>query len=276
MNRAILRYHGGKWRLAPWILSHVRPHRVYTEAFFGAGSIFFRKARATVEIINDLDGEIVNLFRVLRNPANARELRRQLKLSPHSREEFEQAYITDGDPIEQARRTLIKSHQGFGSSSIARRTGYRIYSGCGRNGKSTAAEWGEVETLIETWTQRLAGVYIENRPALSILKRHDHRDTLHYVDPPYVHATRSMIVDEYHHCYNHEMSDDDHRQLAACLRGLKGMVLLSGYQCPLYDELFGDWLRVDKETLADGAKKRTESLWLNPAAQQHQQIGFII
>src|SRR3990167_11343170 len=104
-TRPVMRYHGGKWRLAPWVIEHFPEHRVYTEAFGGGASVLMRKPRSYAEVYNDLDGEIVNVFRVLRDPSQARELERLLRLTPFARSEFETSYITDGDPLEQARRT---------------------------------------------------------------------------------------------------------------------------------------------------------------------------
>src|SRR5690606_37285917 len=113
MNRPVLRYHGGKWNLAPWSISHFPKHRIYVEPFGGAASVLLRKPRTDSEVYNDLYGEVVNLFRVLRNPTQARELIRIVTLTPYSRQEFEDAYIADGDPIEQARRTLVRAYLGF-------------------------------------------------------------------------------------------------------------------------------------------------------------------
>lgn len=269
MRRAFIRYHGGKFRLAPKILPYFPPHKVYTEVFGGAASVLLQKPRSYAEIYNDLDGEIVNLFRVVRNPAQCRELERQLRLTPYSRTEYEQSYLADGDPIEQARRTMVRACQGFGSNALGRRTGWRIYSRDGRSA-SPSTDWMNLPNLLVEVCQRLQGVFIENRPAAMVLQKHDSPRTLHYVDPPYVQSTRTSLVTEYHRGYKHELSDDDHRELAAVLHSLKGMVVLSGYGCDLYDELFGGWRRIDMSTMADGGVKRTESLWLNPAAQRAQ------
>lgn len=119
MHRSAIRYHGGKYRLAPWIISHFVPHRVYTEVYGGAAGVLLRKPPAAAEVYNDLDGEIVNFFRVLRNPMQARELERLLRLTPYTREEHELSSLSDCDPIEQARRTLIRANMSFGSTSLA-------------------------------------------------------------------------------------------------------------------------------------------------------------
>lgn len=104
---------------------------------------------------------------------------------------------------------------------------------------------------------RLRGVVIENKNAIDVMKNHDTPETLHYVDPPYVSETRDKGTD-----YRHEMTNEQHRELAAALHNLQGIVIVSGYTCPLYDELFAGWQRVEKSALADGARERTEVLWL--------------
>ena len=117
VTRPAMRYYGGKWLLAPWIIGHFPAHRTYVEPFGGAASVLLRKPRSAAEVYNDLDGEIVNMFRVLRSPAQARELIRLVRLTPFARTEYEDAYLSDGDPIEQARRTLLRSFAGFGADS---------------------------------------------------------------------------------------------------------------------------------------------------------------
>ncbi len=268
-TRPVLRYHGGKWRLAPWVISHFPQHGIYTEAFGGGASVLLRKPRVTGEVYNDLDGEIVNLFRVLRNPSQARELERLLRLTPFAREEFDGAYLTDGDPIEQARRTLIKSYMGFGADGITNTFGTGFRANATRSYGTPAGDWSSYPGAIAAITARLSGITIENRPAIEVLRQHDSPATLHYVDPPYPHVTRTRPT---HHCYRFEMSDDDHRELGAVLRSLKGMIVLSGYPCDLCDqELYPDWTRFERKAHGDGATIRTEVAWLNSAAVEHQQ-----
>jgi DNA adenine methylase len=274
VKRPTLRYHGGKWLLAPWIISHFPPHRVYVEPYGGAGSVLMRKPRAQGEMVNDLDGEIVSLFRVLRDPAQARELERLVHLTPYSRSEYEAAYLAASDPIEQARRTLLKSFAGFGSDGLTATwtTGFRDNL-ARQNSGSPANDWANFPEAIAAMTERLRGVVIENRPALQLIKKHDSSDALLYCDPPYPHATRPGLVKR-KHSYRFEMSDDEHRELGATLREVKGMVVLSGYACALYDEeLFPEWHRVTRGHYADGAQQRTEVLWINDAAWKAAQAA---
>lgn len=271
-TRPALRYHGGKWRLAPWIISHFPAHHVYVEPYGGAASVLLRKERSYAEVYNDLDGEIVNLFRVLRDPMQARELTRLLRLTPYARTEFETSYLTDGDPIEQARRTVTRSFMGFSSSLTGKwTTGFR--SNCTRTGSSPAHDWRNYPDALEGIIERLRGVVIEgpNQPALRVLARYDSFKTLHYIDPPYPFSVRGERWSG--NAYRYEMSDDDHRQLAEALHNLQGMVVISGYPCDLYDdELFPTWQRVQRIAYADKAARRTEVLWLSPGITEEQTM----
>lgn len=260
VKRPILRYHGGKWKLAPWIVSHFPAHRVYVEPFGGAASVLLRKPRSYGEVYNDLDGEIVNLFRMARERGD--ELIEAISLTPFAREEFELSYEATSDPLELARRTMVRCSMGFGSSAMNAdyRTGFR--GSAQRSGTHPGTDWKTLPGNLQSIVQRLRGVIIEHRPALDVMRYHDHASTLHYVDPPYVESTRSGRSAK--DAYRHELTDEDHRELAAALRDLKGMVVLSGYPCDLYAELYPDWTRIECHTFADRAKPRIEAIWLSP------------
>lgn len=257
-KRPVLRYHGGKWILAPWIIGHFPIHRVYVESFGGAASVLLRKHRTYAEIYNDLDGEIVNMFRVLRTDGQA--LRSALELTPFSRTDFVESYVPTDDPLEQARRTIVRSFMGFGSNSHNRATGFR--SNSNRSGTTPAHDWRNYPDNLGAIIERLRGVCIENRNALEVIAAHDSSVTLHYVDPPYVSSTRDKGSD-----YRHEMDDAAHRHLAAALHDLSGMVCVSGYPCALYEEIYADWRRVERSAHADGARDRVEVLWMNYASE---------
>jgi DNA adenine methylase len=267
VTRPAMRYHGGKWKLAEWLLGFFPPHRIYVEPFGGAASVLLQKDRSYGEVYNDIDSEIVNVFRVLRDRVAAAELERLIRLTPYSREEFRAAYEDTADPIEKARRTICRSSMGFGSAAVtkAHKTGFRANTT--RTGTTPATDWARYPDLIGQFVERLQGVTVENREAVDVIAHHDSPSTLFYVDPPYPFETRYASA-AWKDCYRHELTTDGHRKLALVLRGVRGMVVLSGYSCPLYDELFGDWLRVERKAFADGARERTEVLWLNPKANQ--------
>lgn len=244
--------------LAPWIIAEMPPHRVYVEPFGGAGSVLLRKPRSYAEVWNDLDDNVVNLFRVLRS-GRASELVDQLRLTPFASVEFAASHQPSYEPVERARRLVVRSFMGFGSNSHQRTSGFRANSN--RSGSIPAHDWANYPDALDDIVDRLRGVVVLNRDAQEVMANHDSRDTLHYVDPPYVSATRGPGRD-----YAFEMTDSDHAGLLDFLDGLTGMVMLSGYPSALYDDRLRLWTRIDRMALADGARDRTECLWLNPAA----------
>lgn len=265
-TRPVLRYHGGKWRLAEWILSHFPKHSVYLEPYCGAASVFMQKPRVESECLNDLDGRICDVFRCLRDPVMAAELRRRLYLTPFARQEFDEADLNGHDFIDRVRRTIVKAFMGRSTDALARKYKTAFRCRCSHNRALSSNEWASWPDQVPAYVERLRGVAIENRDALEVIQRLDGPKTLHYVDPPYPHKTRTSK-----HGYRHEMTDDQHRELAAVLRGCRGAVVLSGYACDLYvRELYPDWTRVEHKALADGAKQRTEVLWLNQEAARNQ------
>lgn len=273
-----LRYLGGKSKLAPWIISHLPPHDFYTEAYGGGASVLLQKPRARSEVYNDLDEEVVNLFKVLRDAAKAAELERLVRLTPFARQEWEGCYEPSEDQVERARRMLVRSFQGFGScaSRSDRTTGWR--TGRRLDSASAARDWSNYPDRIAALTDRLRGVSYECRPALEVLTAYDSPGVVHYVDPPYVHETRSRMKGRVSptNGYRYEMTDGDHVELLERLQSLRGSVVLSGYQHPLYDDALSNWRRLTKATHADGARARSEVLWINPAAcDAHGLFGAV-
>lgn len=237
--RPALRYHGGKFRLASWLLQFFPLHGCYVEPFGGAAGVLLRKPRVYAEVYNDLDGDIVNFFRVLRDPALRADLVEACRLTPYAREEFGQSYEPTDDPLERARRTCVRAAMGFGSAGATKATtGFRTDT---RRKYGTAQHnWADYPGALGAIGERFAGVLIENRDAVDVIQAHDGPDTLHFVDPPYVHETRVMRA---RGGYQHELDDTGHRRLLEALRSVDGMVVLSGYRCALYDEALADWQR---------------------------------
>jgi DNA adenine methylase len=276
--RPVLRYHGGKWRIAPRVIAHFPPHRRYVEPYGGGAGVLLRKSREGValEVYNDLDSEVVNVFEVLRDPVKAVQLRRVVELTPFARSEFTLAYEPSDDPVEQARRTVARSFMAFGTTHMrpdTSRTGFRA-SQVQRNSCS-AADFASWPAQIDVFTARLRGVVIENRPAVKVIKQQDSPETLFFCDPPYPRSTRSSIAGKGRNngAYRHEMTDDDHRVLASELREISGMAIICGYACDLYDrELYAGWERLELQTVADGGRPRVEILWLSPAASRARSL----
>jgi DNA adenine methylase len=226
------------------------------------------------EIYNDLDGDIVNLFRVTRD--NGEELKRLIELTPFSREEYLQAYKPTDDPIEQARRTVIRGFMGRASTgatgeisdtgSIA--TGFRAKTTS--SGKTSAKVWDSYSEALQAIIERLKGVVIENKAALEVIDQHDSTQTLFYVDPPYLFSTRDAGTD-----YRYEMTDQEHITLAEKLKQVKGSVIVSGYHSDLYNELYKGWTVREKKTYSGGDKTipRTEVLWMKGANTDMELFG---
>lgn len=268
VQRPIMRYHGGKWRMASWILSHLPPHRIYIEPFGGAGSILLRKPRSYSEIYNDLASEIVNLFRVLRDPEQSARLQKQVDLTPYSREEFEDSFIPADDPVEQARRTLLRTAASYSTATFGKwGTGFR--GNVSRSYSTPSRDWIGIPSIIGQVTQRLQGVVVEHLPALDLIRKYDHQDALFYCDPPYVHSTRNPV--QAGNAYIEDnMFDEDHRELLELLTEIKGQVVISGYPSSLYDNILNGWRRVEYLAQTDSHRKKTEVLWISPGRTEHQ------
>lgn len=266
-----LRYHGAKFRLANWVMQWFPPHECYVEPFGGAAGVLLQKPRSYAEVYNDLDGDVVNFFRVLRDPVGREELVQACVMTPYAREEFELAWEPTVDPVERARRIAMRAQMGFGSCGATKgQTGFRIDT---RREYATAQHlWAWYPSAIAAAGSRFAGVLIENRPALEVLREHDGPETLHFVDPPYLHSTR-VLGEHKAGYYRHEMTDEQHAQLLECLQGLQGMVVLTGYASELYQEHLAGWMQHATESrcsLGRGGGLRTEVAWLNPACAERQ------
>lgn len=264
----VLRYPGSKWTAAPWIREHMPAHEVYVEPFFGSGAVLFGKERSKLETVNDLDGDVVNLFRVLRDRPEA--LARAVGLTPYARSEHAEAWAdprgpgSARDPVEDARRFLVRCWQNHGmrvrrKGGWANATGTRARPASGGLAPRSPV-WAGLPERIALAAERLAGVQIECRPALDVLERYAQPRCLVYADPPYVLSTRGEKQ------YAHEMDDADHLALLDALDAHPGPALLSGYASDLYGGRLAGWARLSRPALAEGGRPREEVLWVNPAA----------
>lgn len=234
----------------------------------GSGAVFFTKPRSFIETINDRYDEVANLFEVIRS--SPEELARVVYWTPYSRSEYYLSYQLADDPIERARRFLLRTWQAIGAKS-SDRTGWRSNVQADKSPHKLANEqWRDLPSKILEVTDRLQGVQIENQDAIRLMERYRHDDVLIYADPPYVLETRSNRI------YAHEMTDDDHVNLLDVLDSHPGPVLLSGYAHPIYDERLRHWQRETIQAKAEAGRTRTEVLWINPVAagQIGQQVLF--
>lgn len=270
-RRPLLRWHGGKWKIAKWIIEHFPPHQAYVEPYGGGASVLLQKKPAAAELYNDLDDTLIRLFRVLQDPEQAERLVWLVERTPFSRREFERAYEpVDGDPVESARRTLARSFMGIGSLGTTGRakTGFRRSV---TENKFPAREWSTYPPALRLTIERLRDVVLEHVDAAVLMADVDHPETLFYLDPPYLPQTRSSKSrrgGEQYHTYHYELTVDQHVALLEQLKAMQGMIVLSGYPSTLYDEHLGGWQRVERDAYAHGGLDRTEVLWINPAARE--------
>lgn len=251
--KAILKYPGAKWRIADWIIEHLPDHKVYCEPFFGSGAVFFKKQSSYIETINDVDGNIVNLFEVCRkHPA---ELATAINLTPFAREEYKNCYDMDvEDCVERARRTLVRFHQSFGTSNSSKNSWRNVQT---YGGPRCATMWNYLPDTIVDCCERLKNAQIENIDGIELIKRYNDPKTLIYCDPPYLQTLRKRNI------YANEMDVQKHIELLKVLRCSKSMVVLSGYDNDLYNEMLTGWRTAEKNTTAQMGLHRVEKLWMN-------------
>ncbi len=264
--KAVLKYPGAKNRLANWICEYIPKHMVYLEPFFGSGAVLFNKSRSHIETVNDLHGEVVNYFKILRDEPDA--LKEYIELTPYSREEYDNSYIenTSDTELERARKFCIRCWQGFGCANLYH-NGWK--SGQQQNSPNPAAAWSILPETLLMAAKRLNGVQIENLPAVELIRRYDTKDVFIYADPPYLHGTRKNYL------YKHEMENAEHVELLEILAGHPGKVLLSGYDNDLYNSYLSGWKKVQKKTQAEAGLPRTETLWMNYKTDQMDIFDFI-
>lgn len=234
---------------------------MYLELFGGSLAVLFNKPRCHIETVNDLCGEVVNFFKVLRD--NPEELHRLIELTPYSRMEYDKSYQESDNEIERARRFCVRCWQGFG---CANRYHNGFKSGQQMSSPNPAKAWAELPNIMIQAAERLKGVQIENLPAIELLKRYNTKDVFIYADPPYLHSTRKKYL------YKHEMTDAEHIELLEILIKHPGQVMISGYDSELYNDILKGWTKVSKDTLAEGGLKRTEVLWMN--YEYNNQLSF--
>lgn len=268
LDHPLIRYHGGKFRLASWIISYFPSHETYVEPFGGGASVLLSKPQSRMEVYNDLDNDVVNFFEVLRDQQLSKELAEQIELTPYSRSEFLSARAEAKDKVEMARRLVIRAQMGFGSAGATKgNTGFRLDTA--RGGSDIVTIWQRQPKVILQAAARLKNVLIENRDAVKVIQDHDRENTLFFVDPPYVLDTRNMGGK----AYRHEMTNFDHEQLIDVLKKCKGKIILCGYEHPIYEQL--KWKKVIKSVAAagqSGSVLREEVLWINPQAEKQGDL----
>lgn len=258
---AVVKYPGSKWSLADWIIGMFPKHHSYVEPFFGSGAVLFNKPRSNIETINDMDGNVVNLFKVIRDEPE--KLARAIYMTPYARDVYEKAFKENPEEsLDKALNFYIRLNMGHGFRTTGEKVGWKN-DVQGRERSYCSSDWCSLPDRIMIASERLRGVQIENRPAIEVIKRFNYCKVLIYCDPPYMLETRHGKQ------YRCEMSDEDHEKLLKTLLEHKGYVIISGYDTDLYNFILKGWNKYEAVAYSQVGSKKKEIIWTNfePAVQ---------
>lgn len=254
---AVFKYPGAKWGLARWIIDHFPEHHSYLEPFFGSGAVLFTKDRSSIETVNDLDGDVVNVFDWIRR--DPEKLAHEVYFTPYARQVYDDTFKRRGketDSLQRAVDFLTRMMMGHGFRTTGEKVGWKN-DVQGQEAAYAAGYWCKLPAVIFEAAERLRGVQIECMPAVDLIRRFNFPNVLIYADPPYLLSTRHGKQ------YKHEMSERDHEELLEALKAHRGPVLLSGYDSDLYNDALRGWYRDEATTYAQTATKRREILYMN-------------
>lgn len=263
--KAIMKYPGSKWSIADWIISYFPQHHSYLEPFFGSGAVLFNKPRSNIETVNDLDGNVVNLFEwIKKDPA---KLAHEIYYTPYARQVYEEAFqAVPEDSLGRAVNFYIRLNMGHGFRTNGEKVGWKN-DVQGRERAYASQDWINLPSKIMQAAERLRGVQIENRPAVELMQRFNYSNVLVYLDPPYMPDTRHGKQ------YRFEMySKESHEELLDVAKKHKGPVLISGYDSGLYNEMLKDWYREEKTCYSQVCSRKREVLWMNFYPQVQMQL----
>ena len=267
--KSVLKYPGSKWNIADQLVELIPSHHSYLEPFFGSGTVFFKKIPSNIEMINDRDSDVTNLFRCIQE--DSEHLAKLVMTTPFSREVYENSYQEDNlaqmamdDPYYKALLFLIRCWQGYGYRTVGHKVGWKrdVY---GREKMYSLWDWYQLPERIIEVAERLRMVQIENRPALDLIEQYNHSNVFMYLDPPYVFNTRNGKRKQ----YKYEMSDPDHEDLLTKVLVSKAKIMISGYESDLYNKYLEGWKKMYFTSCAERGSSRQEVVWMN------YQIGQI-
>ena len=255
--KAIAKYPGSKWSIADWIISYFPEHHSYLEPFFGSGAVFFNKPRSHIETVNDLDGNVVNLFECIRDYPE--QLARAIYYTPYARSVYERVFSENPEEkIQKALNFYTRLNMGHGFRTNGERVGWKN-DVQGRERSYASQDWCHLPDKIMMAAERLRGVQIENMPAVELIRRFNYDKVLIYCDPPYMLETR------YGKQYRCEMDDKDHVELLETLLQHKGPVVISGYETDLYNSVLAGnrWKKFSNTSRTMSGSTKQETIWMN-------------
>lgn len=265
--KALMKYPGSKWSLAGWIISHFPKHHSYLEPFFGSGAVLFNKPRSNIETVNDLDGNVVNLFEWIRK--DPERLAHEIYLTPYSRRVYEDAFAADPeDSFERAVNFYIRLNMGHGFRTNGEKVGWKN-DVQGRERAYAAQDWCNLPKKILQAAERLRGVQIENRPAEDLIDQYNHEKVFQYWDPPYVLGTRNGKQ------YRCEMSDSQHEGLLNKALKSRAKIMISGYDSELYNDMLKGWYRCEAVAYSQVCTKKKEVIWMNYRDDQITLLDYM-
>lgn len=272
-ERPAIRYPGGKWKLAEWVCAHFGPHRVFVDAFGGGGSITLSKKRSEVEVLNDINSEVFNFFRVLQSPRKLQQLIELLEVTPYAREEYMASLIEkkDRSMVEKARVFFIRSIMSFNAakSQVNLSSGFKASTSFHHN---PARLWTDYRKNLAEISERLMGVIIESMEYDRLLIQHDSDNTLSYLDPPYLLEARKRNRQIYQHDLR---TEKEHLEILSTATSLVGSVIISHYPNDLYSDILlaEGWKMKTQNSVTSaalaGQSNQTEAIYLNPKAWDH-------
>lgn len=253
--KAIMKYPGSKWGIASWIIDRFPEHHSYLEPFFGSGAVLFNKPRSNIETVNDLDGNVVNLFEWIKK--DPERLAYEIYYTPYARQVYEDAFtIVPEDSLGKAVNFYVRLNMGHGFRTNGEKVGWKN-DVQGRERAYAALDWCNLPEMILQAAERLRGVQIECTDAVKLIQRFNNPKVLIYCDPPYVLSTRHGKQ------YRCEMDDKDHSELLSVLLVHKGPVVLSGYESDLYNDRLRGWYQEETMSYSQIGSKKREILWMN-------------
>lgn len=261
--KAVMKYPGSKWGIAEWIINFFPGHHSYLEPFFGSGAVLFNKPRSHIETVNDIDGQVINLFEWIRK--DPERLAHEIYWTPYARQVYEDAFAgMPDDSLGKAANFYIRLNMGHGFRTNGEKVGWKN-DVQGRERAYASQDWRSLPEKIMQAAERLRGVQIENRPAVEVVQRFNYPNVLVYADPPYVLSTRHGKQ------YRHELDDRGQDELLDALEAHKGPVLLSGYDNALYNDRLKGWHREETVCYSQACSRKREILWMNfePAVQMN-------